>query len=288
MSEKPLVSIIVPVYNSSLTLRACVESILRQQYQNIEVFLINDGSTDNSLSLCRGFEAFDDRVHVIDKPQSGVSACRNAGIECSTGKYIQFVDSDDHLTDDASLLLVERAENTGCDLVIADFYRVVKKKLAVKGNIHTDQLLDRRTFAEYLMENHANYYYGVLWNKLYLRSIIMDNDIRCCVALSCGEDALFNFDYIHYANSFCALQKPVYFYFRNKGSLCHTHSNPIYMAQMKKRLYEPYKAIFKSVDLYEKHRLKIKSFYIEMANDGTVRSAEDMLSGIKLQHKVKK
>ena len=104
-SERPLVSIIVPVYNAAEYLNRCVDSILRQSYTKIELILVNDGSQDDSLRICRRYARQDSRVVVINKRNSGVSDSRNQGIARARGKYLQFVDSDDWLTRNATALL---------------------------------------------------------------------------------------------------------------------------------------------------------------------------------------
>lgn len=93
--SNPLVSIIIPVYNAAPDLATCIESIRRQRYQNIEVLLVNDGSSDASLDICQMYANRDPRFCVIDKENSGVSATRNLAIERAQGKYLQFLDSDD-------------------------------------------------------------------------------------------------------------------------------------------------------------------------------------------------
>ncbi len=100
-----LITIIVPVYNTSAYLDACMQSILRQSYTHLEILLINDGSTDDSLSICRRYEAADPRVRVIDQENRGLSGVRNVGVAAATGDYVTFVDSDDEITDNAIELL---------------------------------------------------------------------------------------------------------------------------------------------------------------------------------------
>ena len=92
-----LVSIIIPVYNASKYLYRCLDSILNQTFRDFELILINDGSTDNSLEILREYETKDSRIIVIDKPNEGVSAARNQGIEIAKGEYIMFCDSDDYV-----------------------------------------------------------------------------------------------------------------------------------------------------------------------------------------------
>lgn len=96
----PLVSVIVPVYNARNSVARCLESICSQTYQELEIIVLNDGSTDDSLTICNQFCAKDPRVTVVDKENEGLSITRNVGMRLAQGKYLQFVDSDDHLAPD--------------------------------------------------------------------------------------------------------------------------------------------------------------------------------------------
>lgn len=164
---KPMVSVIVPVYNAEQTIRRCVASILDQQFTDLELLLVDDGSTDGSGAICDEFAARDARVTAIHQKNAGVSAARNHALDLAQGVYLQFLDSDDWITPDATRSLVRAAEAHRCDLVIADFYRVVGERLSRKGDIDEDSLLTREEYAAHMMENPADFYYGVLWNKLF-------------------------------------------------------------------------------------------------------------------------
>ena len=117
---RPSVSIIVPVYNAEKTLRRCLDSIRCQSWREIEVLLVNDGSTDGSRAICREYCERDKRFHLIDQERnSGVADSRNRAIAAATGKYLQFADSDDWLRFDATERMAEAAEQSGCELVVA-------------------------------------------------------------------------------------------------------------------------------------------------------------------------
>ena len=123
-ADQPLVSIIVPVYNAEQSLPRCLDSICAQTYQNLEIILVDDGSTDDSLTVCRQFAYRDDRIRVLSQTNSGVSAARNNAMETATGKYIQFVDSDDWIDENMTFLLVQRAEREQADFIISHYCRV--------------------------------------------------------------------------------------------------------------------------------------------------------------------
>lgn len=176
--NQPLVSIIVPVYNVAPYLEQCVESIRTQSYSNFQCFLVDDGSTDGSAALCDRAAAADSRFIALYKSNSGVSDARNQAMDLAEGKYLQFADGDDWLAPDATETFVRAAEITGCDLVIAHFYRVAGERQARRGHIKTGGVMTRREFAEQMVKAPANYYYGVLWNKFYRRAVVEAHKLR--------------------------------------------------------------------------------------------------------------
>ena len=109
-----LVSIIVPIYNAEKYIFGLIENLMNQTYKNIEIILVNDGSTDNSLNICNELQSKDNRIKVIDKKNGGVSSARNKGIKESKGEYITFIDSDDNIGEDYVRKMVENVEDTYC------------------------------------------------------------------------------------------------------------------------------------------------------------------------------
>ena len=269
----PKVSIIVPVYNAEQTLRRCVDSVLSQTYTDFELLLVDDGSRDSSAAICDDYAARDSRVRVIHKPNSGVSDTRNQGLSQARGTYLQFLDSDDWITPDATSSLVRAAESAQCDLVVSDFYRVVGERVSQKGDIDDDGVMTREEYAAHMMENPADFYYGVLWNKLYRRSIVEAHHLRMDPEISWCEDFMFNLEYIRYAETFRALQVPIYYYVKTKGSLANQSLTISKTVKMKLMVFEYYQRFFKSVldeEEYEKSRLKVYRFLLDAAGDGSV------------------
>ena len=269
----PTVSIIVPVYNAEKTIGRCIDSILGQQYTDFELLLVDDGSKDGSGAICDSYALADSRVQVIHKENTGVSDTRNIGISRARGVYLQFLDSDDWITPDATKLLVETARDHDCDLVISDFYRVVGERVSRKGDIDEDRVLTREEYAAHMMEQPADFYYGVLWNKLYRRDIVESHRLRMDPELSWCEDFMFNLEYIRHAQRFYALQVPIYYYVKTKGSLASQSLSISKTIRMKLMLFEYYNQFYKSVldeDEYEKSRLKVYRFLVDAAGDGAV------------------
>ena len=123
----PLVSVIVPVYNARNSVARCLESICSQTYQELEIIVLNDGSTDDSLTICNQFCAKDPRVTVVDKENEGLSITRNVGMRLAQGKYLQFVDSDDHLAPDFTQRMVTAAEQYDATLVISPYWMEIPR-----------------------------------------------------------------------------------------------------------------------------------------------------------------
>ena len=196
--SQPLVSIIVPVYNAADHIARCIESIRRQTYRNLEIILLNDGSKDVSYAVCQSYAGIDRRIVVIDKNNSGVSATRNLGMQEAHGKYFQFVDADDFIQPYATELLVQKAEASHADMVIAHYNRIEPPVSLPKTMRDTvvervlDPILDpqhrvqtfgflmegplnKDAFACGLMQEPASFYYGVMWNKLYRADIVREH-----------------------------------------------------------------------------------------------------------------
>ncbi|MBO5198218.1 MAG: glycosyltransferase family 2 protein [Lachnospiraceae bacterium] len=264
--EQPLVSVIIPIYNREQTLERCFCSLIHQTYKNIEIIAVDDGSTDHTWRILEKYEKLDDRIRIIRKANSGVSDSRNRGMEAASGEYFQFVDSDDWLPKDATQTLVE-GMLAGADMVIADYYRVVGSRIWHRGHISEEGILERTLFAGYMMKAPANFYYGVMWNKMYRADIIRQEGLECSKELDWCEDFRFNLEYLQYVVNVCVTQKPVYYYVKTKGSLIDTKVDMKQTIRTKRILFEYYKELYQILDMYEANRLKIQSFFIEFARD---------------------
>ena len=265
---QPTVSIIVPVYNAESTLPRCVDSILTQQYTDFELLLVDDGSTDSSGSLCDGYAAQDARVRAFHQENAGVSSARNLALGRARGTYLQFLDSDDWITADATRSLVRAAVEHRCDLVIADFYRVVGERLSRKGDIDEDTVLTREGYAAHMMENPADFYYGVLWNKLYRREIVERHRLRMDPEISWCEDFLFNLEYIRHVRLVSAVPEAIYSYYKRKGSLITSSASLRRLIQMKRTTFDYYKDLYQDLDLYDEQKARVYSYLIASATDG--------------------
>ena len=287
--NQPLVSIILPVYNAQSHLARCVGSICAQTYQNIEIIILNDGSKDQSLPVCEEFRQKDPRILLVDKANSGVSDTRNLGLKLASGKYVEFVDSDDYLDPDFTEHLVAAAEENEADFVIAPYKMVIpagaSKPEQVLDKIHDELgvmsvarppevreygflpagVYDKDTFALRLMDKPASYFYSVLWNKLYRRDILTGNDIQFVSEMRWAEDLVFNLRYIQYAQRFVAIDKPGYYYVQNPQSICHTQINAATIVQNKLQVFRYYKDLYTRLGIYEEVRPQLYKFLVDIA-----------------------
>ncbi len=264
------VSVIVPVYNAEKALERCIDSILNQEYKDLELIAVDDGSKDHSGEILDAYAKADPRVVVIHKENGGVSDTRNRALDIAQGEYVQFLDADDWIPADSTKVMVRAIEESGADLVTADFYRVVGNNIARKGSITTSEVLTRQEYAEWMMDSPADYYYGVLWNKLYRRQIIEQYHLRMDKTLSFCEDFVYNLEYILRCKTIIPLQIPVYYYVKTDGSLVSQNMNFSRIVQMKTSIYEYYNAFFKQVldkKEYSQERINIARFLVSAATD---------------------
>ena len=162
------VSVIVPVYNVQLYICQCLDSVLSQNYNDLQIILIDDGSTDNSGAICDEYAAKDPRVVVIHQKNSGAAAAKNAGLRVATGKYLSFVDSDDYLEPDAYAHMVSQLEHNKADVVQCTFRDVFPDK-TVHHSLQEEELAF--TNIQYLAQFTKDWTCGLLWDKLYVRSL---------------------------------------------------------------------------------------------------------------------
>ncbi len=269
------VSIIVPAYNAQNTIGRCLDSILKQTYSDFELLVMDDGSRDDTPRILDEYAASDARIHVTHKANSGVSDTRNQALDLASGEYIQFLDADDWITPDATRLFVRAMEdNPTCDMVIADFYRVVGKNLSQKGDIEEEHLLTREEYADEMMKSPADFYYGVLWNKFFRRSIIEQYQLRMDARLDWAEDFIFNMEYVLHTDHIYALKAPVYYYVKTEGSLVSQGGASISRTvRMKLNVIEYYSSFYKDIYKeggYLRRSPVIYSFLLNFARDGGV------------------
>lgn len=244
MSE---LSIIVPIYNVEEYLRNCIESILNQSFKNFELILVNDGSTDNSLNICREYEKNDKRIRVIDKKNGGVSSARNVGIDIAKGKYIAFVDPDDDIDFNMYEELIKTIKSLNVDIVISSFKYVDvinKKVITQKVWNEINKVIKKKEIHKILMEILSfKENYGLLssFNKLYARKLFSDNNIRFDENKNHGEDVRLNLLLLMKVERICFLETPFYnYYIRDRESLTKIYKKDLYNYILDNRNFHQY------------------------------------------------
>ena len=219
-----MISVIIPVYNTEQYLPRCIDSVLASAYQEFEILLVNDGSTDHSPDICRQYAEKDSRIRLIDQKNQGVSAARNRGIDASTGDWIVFLDSDDRISPDF-LRMVAQEEYQELDFLLFDFIRSAQGTLSaghppetIRYTADTMQQLIRRILVPQPLTPDGSTDFRTPCARAYKRSVLNRYSIRFSPDLSIGEDLLFNLEYQLRAASAAYLSSPVYFYDIHMGS----------------------------------------------------------------------
>ena len=248
---QPLVSVIVPAYNAAGFISRCVESITSQSYPELEILLLNDGSRDDTLAICRKLAEADPRIRVIDKLNTGAADTRSCGLALARGEYIQFADSDDYLLPGCTANLVAAARRSRADLVLAPYRMMVPRR---DGGYDTREysLLPAGEYSkvDYLWQltgHAAAFYYGVLWNKLYRRDLIRMAQIRFENVVF-AEDQLFNTRYLQAVQRF----------------VCHTQVRVADMLRHRDRMYRAYRQMCIQLGVYDRFRLRLRGIYLSL------------------------
>ena len=216
-SEKscPKVSVIIPVYNTAEFLPKCLDSVVGQTLQNIEIICIDDGSTDNSLEILREYEQKDSRVKVITKPNQGCWTARNAGLEIATGEYVAFVDSDDYLELDAYETAYNAANAHDIDILYFGYYKDEKPRKYPAKIVAVQSNTDFRKFHRFVF----------VWNRLYKNSMLKESGVKF-ENMTILEDFCFDYMVLPWAKKLESINNIFYHYNReNMSSVTHVTKN---------------------------------------------------------------
>lgn len=205
---EPLISVIVPVYNIETYLRECLDSVVGQSYKNLEIILIDDGSTDSSGAICDEYARNDARVRVIHQSNHGLPYTRNVGMDAASGEWIAFPDADDWLEPDAysKLVSVINGEAADADIIIYDICREFREEskrtgLGVPGGMIEGELLDACRVAPFYKLIYRGkvirFTIFAAWNKLYRREFLRSKGLRFRPEVKKGEDLVFSADMLN-------------------------------------------------------------------------------------------
>ena len=256
------ISIIVPVYNVEKYLARCLDSLVNQTLKEIEIICVNDGSTDNSLSILTQYRMNDSRIVIVDKENTGVSDSRNIGLMHAKGMFIAFVDSDDWIELSATESLYREAIENECDIVMCSYIREFethsKPKIFNLGNKvlyegEKLQTLHRQLFGPLdfeLDQSQSLDSLGTVWAKLYKRELIEQckGKFVSLNKIGSNEDGLFNMEVMHFSKRIMFVNQPYYHYWKENQNSITNKYNP--------RLQEQFKCLFDYMEfLIEKYQL---------------------------------
>lgn len=216
---KASVSIIVPVYNAALFLEQCLGSLITQSLNNIEIILVDDGSTDASGAICDAYATKDSRIQVIHQKNKGQTAARNAGLAASSGEYVHFVDSDDWIDPDMEKVMYEQAISNNADIVTCDtiFHKGRKEitaRQAFDAGVYDKDGLVKHIYPKMIYSGRFFYFgiYAAMWNKLFRRELVTPHIINVDPAVRIGEDGLTTFASFMEASKVVIIKDTLYHY----------------------------------------------------------------------------
>lgn len=210
-----MISIIVPIYKVEEYLERCIQSILKQTYNEYELILVDDGSPDNCGEICDRYAEIDNRIKVIHKPNGGLSDARNVGLEMAGGEYVVFVDSDDWLAPQYLEHLLDVAKKTGSDIVECDIIKTSNEnEIAVCESEYGSKCYKTEEALRLLVEDSVFHQY--VWNKIYTREVIGNISFE---KGRTNEDEFWTYQIFGRARKVARIDVPLYFYYQRESSI---------------------------------------------------------------------
>ena len=217
----PLVSIVVPVYNGETFLEKCLQSIIRQSYTNIEIIIVNDGSTDNTSLIIDRYVDLDKRIIGLKQKNEGPALARKKGLEIAKGKYVQYLDSDDCLHEKAIEYLLDKAEATNADIVVAPF-----RFCYLDGTFCMSSSFDFSSMSgiDYLKQILNNKAYWSVWSKFHKRELLLGIPMEVYPDICFGEDVIWSAQLLIRSKKVVSIKYVVLDYNTRDFSLSHSCS----------------------------------------------------------------
>ena len=266
--KRPAVSIVVPAWQSEKTIGRCLVSLREQTFSDIEIIVIDDGSTDSTRDVVLQAADKESRIKYYYQKNKGVSAARNLGIEKASGEYLMFLDADDHARRDFVEKLVMTMSNVaGCDMAVCSYDRKIHGWL-----VPVERLIGagKRSCREYLREtliDPGHHYFGVVWNKIFRMEIIRKHNIRFREDVTLGEDFVFSLEYLTYADSIFVLRDRLVVYcYQQKSSLSRIFSKTPEDCRdemtNRNKIFKVYHKALEQAGIVQKFRKKMYQYWI--------------------------
>ena len=227
------ISILMPVYNAEKYLNETIDTIKNQSFSNWELIIVDDGSIDNSKEICTKLMNDDKRIKYIFQENLGVSHTRNVALENAQGKYIVFVDSDDLIHEDYLKILINSIEKNNSDISVCNF---IERKISNTGKVeditrefYPKEVMEMSEMKDYIMDFGNSGLLNPLWNKIYKREIIENNNITFDEKVETGEDFIFNLQYFRKVKKISFIKDSLYYYIRrNNNSITYKYIENMY------------------------------------------------------------
>lgn len=242
-----LVSVIIPIYNVEKYIKTTIESVINQDYGDIEIILVNDGSTDKSAQIMSDFARSDSRIICINKENGGVSTARNAGLRRATGDYVTFIDGDDWVDNNYVSYMLNLVKSQNCEIAM-------NKRNYSEFNAKSSDKTYTVSSEKAIEWIYTGELFVAVWNKIYKTSFLRDHDILFDESIWYGEGMLFNIDCLQFTNVVAIGEKNVY----------HQVSNP--ESAMRKFSVESNLCGIRSLDVQREHWKKINKRIINAWN----------------------
>lgn len=223
--NSPFISVIIPCYNVAALVERCIRSLSDQKFSDFEIIAVDDGSTDDTLSVLSDLTVCEPRLRVISQHNSGASAARNRGLAEATGRWVTFIDSDDYVSFDYLLDFITMVNRHNADLVFQGATINDVRSGAVINEAYKAGVFDVQSGIVKCRSLHRGY----SWGKLYRMDIIKENDINFDTAITYKEDLIFQLSYLNHVNLIAATDAVGYVYERRAESLSTKLYQPDYL-----------------------------------------------------------
>lgn len=276
----PKISVIIPVYNVEKYLHRCVESVLNQTFQDFEIILINDGSTDPSGQICDEFTQKDSRITVIHKNNARVSAARNDGLKVAKGEYVSFIDSDDWIEPDMYQVMIQKAEELNLDFIMCDYKKKSdnyeeERTQPIRGGYYSEDQIKDELFQCLIMFDHIEFPPTISnWVCLINTDFLKRNNISYDEDVHYSEDSLFGSKMMYHATKFFYLKGFHYYnYFYNPTSTTNTYNDKKWSSYLKinERLEKYFE---KTVEYDFSRQIKINMLYFTLNSLGQIKYSD--------------
>lgn len=225
-------SVIIPVFNGEKYLKDCLDSIRKQTYSQLQIIVVNDGSTDNTPMICEHYASMDKRIQVINKENAGLVAARKTGVDCAEGEYIGFVDADDWIDSDMYESLLTVMEMYQCDLAASGTYRQFGEEYSIDKNTISARVYSRRALEQevlpYMLYNGKYFQMGVrpnVVNKIFRKNLLKSILNKVPDKITNGEDVAITYTYLLQSQTVCLTDNVYYHYRQHRGSMSQSHTN---------------------------------------------------------------